>query len=258
MKSSDIAAGVVMKAIAKKVRNSYGARRHSIELKKAGYNKGIYATRTLMKKFEIKSVQRQQKKFFGSKSTKIETENKLNREFKVDGPNKAWCVDITYIQTYEGWLYLAGVIDLFGRKLIGYSMDKNMTVSLVKNALTRAIALRQVKDKKIIHHSDRGAQYVAELYQEILDKNNFIISLNKAGKCLDNAVKERFWGSLRTEWIQKKIYKTRTEAKQDILAFIDFYNFDRIHSTLGNISPYEFELKYFEKLSADKKVSTFT
>jgi putative transposase len=258
IKSEKIKVAVAMKAIAKKTRYSYGSRRLSKKLKREGFKIGRYATRTLMKEFGVISKQRPKRQYFGSSGLKTEGENYLNRKFIVSKPNEVWCVDITYIQTKEGTLYLAGILDLYARKIIGYGMADNMQEELPRNALKMAIKMRNFKNGNILHHSDRGSQYVGRMYTDTLKEYSFLISLNGAGKCLDNAVKERFWGSLKSEWIRTKIYATRKEAEADILLFIDFYNTERLHSTLDYLTPNEFEQVYYKNITAPKKVSTFT
>jgi len=247
-KKVDLKKIVTMKVIAQKTRYSYGSRRMSIELKNEGFSGGRHATKTFMKKHGIVSEQRRKKRFYGTTKIKAEGQNILNREFTVTAPNEVWCGDITEIATKEGKLYLAGIMDLFSRKIIGYEMDKNMREQLPINALEKASAKR-FNTEKTVHHSDRGSQYVGKQYSARLKKYSFTVSLNEAGKCLDNAVKERFWGTLKSEWIKGNVYATRKEAIKDIQLFIDFYNKKRLHSTLGYISPDDFENRYYEKLA---------
>jgi putative transposase len=260
-KTIDLKKIVTMKAIAQKSRHSYGSRRMSKELKKRGFTGGRYATRTFMKKHGIISDQRPKKTYYGSTKIKVEGENILNRQFKVDAPNKVWSGDITYIKTKKGTLYLAGIVDLFSRKIIGFEMDNNMREELPLAALDNAIRIRKIKEK-VLHHTDRGSQYVGEKYRSRLKEFAFIISLSKAGNCLDNSAIERVWGSLKSEWIKGKIYTSIAEAVQDVLKFIDFYNTERLHSTLGYVSPDDFEKRYYENLTNNlppsKKVSTLT
>ncbi len=245
LKKEEIQIVVAMKAIAKETRGSYGKRRYAKKLQDYGHNIGVHATRTLMIEQGIESTQRRaRRKYFGPKEPTIIGENKLNRIFKVALPNMIWCVDITYIETEEGTLYLAGVLDLFSRKIVGYAMSENMTEELVAKALKMATNTRKIKNKKTLHHSDQGSQYVAKTYQKFLKKKGFIVSLSRKGKCIDNAVKERFWGSLKSEWTSQKKYKTRKEATLDIIKYIDFYNSIRLHSTLGYVSPNVFEANF--------------
>jgi putative transposase len=252
---------VAMKVIEKTYRKSYGSRRMSKALQNEGFTGGRYATRTLMKEHGVVSTQRRKKRYGGASKLRAEGQNLLNREFTVNAPNEVWCGDITEILTKEGKLYLAGIIDLFSRKIIGYEIDDNMREQLPLTALEIAIKSRNL-EKKLLHHSDRGSQYIGEKYTSKLKEYSFVISLNNPGKCVDNSVKERFWGSLRTEWIQGKIYQTKKEAIEDIEKYIDVYNRQRLHSTLGYKFPDEFEKQYYENLlnqsSAPKKVSTFT
>lgn len=260
IKEEEIRIVVAMKAIAKKFRYSYGKRRLSKALKKIGFDKGIHATKTLMRKHGIESKQRKKRCNYNYiKRQEVYGENILNRQFMVDQPNKVWCSDITEIATQEGTLYLAGMLDLYSRKIVGQAMDKNMAEDLVIRALQVAINQRQINKKKLLHHSDRGSQYVGNSYTKLMKEQNFTISLSGKGKCLDNSVKERFWGSLKSEWTDCKSYKTRLEAEMDINFYIhNIYNSERLHSALGYISPNEFEELFYEQSIVPKNVSTFT
>jgi transposase InsO family protein len=160
-------------------------------------------------------------------------ENLLNREFTAEKPNQKWVSDITYIPTDEGWLYLAGVMDLCGRAIVGFSMDNHMRKSLVIGALNQAMGRMGAKEGLLIH-SDRGVQYASKEYQDILKKNKFICSMSRKGNCYDNAPMESFWGKLKQEWLYGRRFKTRTEAKAAIFEYIEvFYNRQRIHSSNG-------------------------
>ena len=160
-------------------------------------------------------------------------ENILNRNFTADKPNQKWVSDITYIATDEGWLYLAGVMDLCGRVMVGFSMAKHMKKSLVIDALRQAIG-RTGAGKGLIVHSDRGVQYASKEYQVILTKNNYICSMSRKGNCYDNAPIESFWGKLKQEWLYHQRFKTRAQARDAVFEYIEvFYNRQRLHSTLG-------------------------
>jgi putative transposase len=160
-------------------------------------------------------------------------ENLLNREFSADKPNQKWVSDITYVATDEGWLYLAGVMDLCGRAIVGFSMDDHLRKSLVIKALNQAIG-RTGANEGLLIHSDRGVQYASKEYQRILKKNEFICSMSRKGNCYDNAPMESFWGKLKQEWLYGRRFKTRLEAKLAIFEYIEvFYNRQRTHSSIG-------------------------
>ena len=171
-------------------------------------------------------------------------ENLLNREFTATAPNRRWVADITYIPTKMGWLYLAVVLDLFSRKIVGWSMSETIDSTLVQEAMTMALMHRQ-PDAGLLHHSDRGVQYAAESFQNLLTANKVVCSMSRKGNCWDNAVVESFFGSLKNEWIQKKIYETFEDAKKDIFNYIEvFYNRKRRHASLGYVSPVVYEEMY--------------
>ena len=170
--------------------------------------------------------------------------NLLNREFHADRPNLKWVVDITYIATEEGWLYLAGVLDLFSRKIVGWAMSDTIDADLVEKALRMALYQRQ-PGQELLHHSDRGSQYASHQIRNILAANHILVSMSGKGNCYDNAVMESFWGTLKNEWVNQQKYQTRFEARTDIFNYIEgFYNTVRLHSTLGYLSPTEYEAKY--------------
>lgn len=169
-------------------------------------------------------------------------ENRLNRQFYAEKPNQKWCADITCIPTKQGMLYLAAVIDLFSRKIVGWSMSESMPVDLVADALKMALARRQ-PDGPLLHHSDRGAQYACGVYQVLLAKEGIICSMSRIGNCYDNAVMESFFGTLKKECVRPNgSYATLKEARRSIFDYIEmFYNRRRRHSSLGYLSPEEFE-----------------
>ena len=168
-------------------------------------------------------------------------ENLLNREFTAEAPNRKWVTDITYIWTNEGWLYLAGVLDLFSRKVVGWAMADHMRTELVSEALQMAITHRRPADG-LLHHSDRGVQYASDDYQKLLQDHHMEVSMSGRGQCWDNACVESFWGTLKTELVNHEHYATREEARQSIFEYIEvFYNRKRMHSSLGYKSPEAFE-----------------
>lgn len=167
--------------------------------------------------------------------------NTLDRQFTVNEPNRVWAGDITYVWTDDGWLYLAVVLDLYSRKVIGWATGARLTADLAENALTMALWRRKPKHG-LLHHSDRGSQYAALAYQQQLNNHGIACSMSRKGNCWDNACVESFFGTLKKELIHHRRYRTREEARQDIFEYIEvFYNRMRRHSTLGYHSPAEFE-----------------
>jgi len=167
--------------------------------------------------------------------------NRLEQNFSVKRPDKAWVTDITYIRTWEGWLYLAVVLDLYARMVIGWSMKPSLQRDLVLDALLMAVWRRKPRGKVIIH-SDQGTQYDSDDWIRFCRDHNLEPSMSRRGNCYDNAVAESFFGSLKKERIGRRIYRTRHEARSDIFDYIErFYNRTRRHSYLGQMSPFEFE-----------------
>ena len=176
--------------------------------------------------------------------------NHIQRQFDVKTPTNTWVTDITYIRTYEGWLYLAVVVDLFSRRVIGWSMQSRMHVDLVMSALLMAIWHRKPTNKVYIH-SDQGSQYTSTDWQRFLKDHNLICSMSRRGNCHDNAVAESFFQLLKRERVKRKIYKTHEDARRDIFDYIElFFNPKRKHGYNGNLSPAEFEKRYFVKLGS--------
>lgn len=167
--------------------------------------------------------------------------NVLDRQFSADAPNQKWVADFTYIWTAEGWLYAAAVIDLFSRRVVGWSMSDTMTAQLVTDALVMAI-WRRGKPDALLHHSDQGSQYTSEQFQRLMADNGVTCSMSRSGNVWDNAAMESFFSSLKTERIARKTYRTRDHARQDVFDYIErFYNPTRGHSTLGYLSSMDFE-----------------
>ncbi len=233
---------VEIKTLHKQSDKSYGSRRMAKGLQRKGYNVGRYKARSLMRKADI--VCRQRKRFRVttlSNHTKTIAENILNREFAINVPNRRWVADITYLWTQEGWIYIAAVLDLFSRRVVGWSLANHMREELVSNALSMAVARRR-PPRELLHHSDRGSQYASENYQQLLRDSGIIVSMSRRGNCWDNAVMERFFGSLKSERTDRKEYLTREQAKNDVIDYIEmFYNSVRLHSTLGYVSPMQYE-----------------
>jgi putative transposase len=167
-------------------------------------------------------------------------ENLLNREFSADRANQKWVSDITYIPTDEGWLYLAGILDLYGREMAGWAMGERMTKELVIQALKQANGRRD-KPRGVLIHSGRGSQYCSRDYQEELRSGGFICSMSRKGNCWDNAPMESFWGKLKQEWLNDKRFRTREDAKREIFWYIEvYYKNYRLHESNGYKTPSEY------------------
>jgi len=221
---------------------TYGARRIARVLQAMGIACGRSRARTLMRLAGI--IVRQKRKFKVTTHSKHKlpiAPNLLNREFAVDAPNKVWVSDITYIWTAQGWLYLAIVLDLFSRQVVGWAISKRINRKLVINATRMAILKRRPKPG-LIFHADRGSQYCSAEFQKLLNDYHMIASMSRKGDCWDNAVAESFFASLKTERAFYRKYQTREQARQDIINYIEmFYNSKRLHSYLGYLSPRDFE-----------------
>ncbi|WP_274428818.1 IS3 family transposase, partial [Desulfolucanica intricata] len=230
-------------------RRTYGSPRITRALKKQGITCGKNRVARLMRDNGIVGkTKRKYKATTNSKHNFPVAENLVNQNFKADRPNKVWVADITYIPTDEGWLYLAAIEDLFQRKIVGWSMDSTMTRQLTLDALRQAVQ-RYKPSPGLIHHSDRGSQYASYEYQQALRDNQFVTSMSRKGNCYDNACMESFFGTLKTELIYGNRFKTRAEARQAIFEYIEvFYNRIRLHSSLGYMSPLEYEQAF--KLAA--------
>ena len=169
--------------------------------------------------------------------------NILDRQFGVEAPNRVWAGDLTYVWTTEGWLYLAVILDLYSRRVIGWAMGPHLTVDLAQRALTMALANRRPR-AGLLHHSDRGSQYAATSYQQVLATHGVTVSMSRKGNCWDNACIESFFGTLKRELVHHRRYITREDATRDIFEYIEvFYNRQRRHSTLGYHSPVEYEAR---------------
>ena len=236
-----------VKEIAKSSGDTYGERRMKAALNILGYPVTRGRARKLMKEAAVKVRCRKKYKVTTDSNHKQPVfENVLDRGFDINQPDQAYVGDITYIWTQEGWLYLAVVIDLFSRKVVGWSMGSRMTAQLVCDALQMAIWQRRPKGGLVVH-SDRGSQYASKAYRRLLKSHDFVGSMSRKGNCWDNAVAESFFGSLKQERVQWCHYQTRYEAQQDILSYISmFYNYKRLHSYLGYKSPMQYETEILE------------
>lgn len=223
-------------------RKRYGSPRIHQQLLREGYFIGKKRVERLMQEMDIQAVaKRKYRATTDSSHTKPVAENHLNRNFSPDKPNTAWVADITYIWTAEGSLYLATIMDLFSRRIIGWSLRERLTKDLVIAALDMALKQRNISTCLLLH-SDRGSQYASELYQLHLLKHGILCSMSGKGNCWDNAVMESFYRTLKVELIYQNTYKTRKEAQRDIFEYIEiFYNRERLHSSLGYYTPAEYE-----------------
>ena len=225
-------------------RETYGSPRVHAELVQG---QGIHCNKKrverLMRIHDIRGRQRRRRrvKTTDSNHSLPVAPNLLDRQFEADAPNRKWVADITYVPTDQGWLYVAAVLDLFSRRVIGWSMANTMCTLLVKDALEMAISLRHPQ-AGLLHHSDRGSQYASAEYQAVLQTDQAVASMSRAGNCYDNAAMESFFGTLKCELIHDRHYRTRAEARQDIFEYIEvFYNRQRRHSSLGYLSPVDYE-----------------
>ena len=220
---------------------TYGARRVWHDVLAEGQPCGLHRIERLMRQQALKARPRRRglPKDDGQRS--VIAENVLDRQFSAEAPNQKWVADFTYIWTAEGWLYVAAVIDLFSRRVVGWSMSATMTAQLVTDALMMAI-WRRGKPDALLHHSDQGSQYTSEQFQRLMADNGVTCSMSRSGNVWDNAAMESFFSSLKTERIARKTYSTRNQAKAEVFDYIErFYNPTRRHSTLGYLSPIDFE-----------------
>ena len=231
-----------VKEIAESSRYSYGSRRMRRALNALGYPVGRRKARSLMREAGVRARYRKKYKVTtDSNHKKPIFENVLERQFTAARPDQAYVSDITYVWTQEGWLYLTVFIDLFSRRVVGWSMSSRMKTKAVTDALRMAL-WRRCPEAGLVVHSDRGSQYASKAYRRLLQANGFVGSMSRKGDCWDNAVAESFFASLKKERVQWRHYQTRAEAQQDILDYIVmFYNSRRLHSTLDYSSPNDFE-----------------
>jgi len=223
---------------------SYGSPRVHEDLQEQGLRCGRKRVARLMRENGIRAKQaRRYKVTTDSDHNHPVAANLLDRQFDVDGPDRVWTADITYIRTREGWLYLAVILDLFSRRVVGWSMSNRVDGQLTLGALRMARSRRRPQ-VGLLHHSDRGSQYACRDYRVVLEQHGMICSMSRKGDCWDNAVSESFFKTLKAERVNDRDYWTREEAKTDIIDYIErFYNRKRRHSYLGYISPVEYELR---------------
>ncbi|WP_201477343.1 IS3 family transposase [Escherichia coli] len=228
----------------------YGYRKIHLDLRDSGQQCGVNRVWILMKRVGIKAQVGYRSPRARKGEASIVSPNRLQRQFNPDAPDERWVTDITYIRTHEGWLYLAVVVDLFSRKIIGWSMQSRMTKDIVLNALLMAV-WRRNPEKQVLVHSDQGSQYTSHEWQSFLKSHGLEGSMSRRGNCHDNAVAESFFQLLKRERIKKKIYGTREEARSDIFDYIEmFYNSKRRHGSSEQMSPTEYENQYYQRLGS--------
>ena len=236
-------------AILPKVRSSfvasartYGARRVWRDVLTDGVSCGLHKIERLMRAEALRARPRRRglPKDEGERLVSPAS-NVLDRQFTAERPNQKWIADFTYIWTAEGWLYVAAVIDLFSRRVVGWSMKAEMNAQLVADALVMAI-WRRGKPDALLHHSDQGSQYTSQQFQTLMRDNGVTCSMSRSGNVWDNAAMESFFSSLKTERVRRQVYRSRDAARADVFDYIErFYNTTRRHSTIGYLSPVEFE-----------------
>ena len=224
---------------------TYGSPWIHRDLREAGESCRVHRVARIMREHKLRAQIGYKRRYIkGGKPAKIAA-NVLERQFSPDKPNLAWVSDITYVRTYEGFLYVATVMDLFSRRVVGWAMDKHIDRHLVINALLMAIWQRQPKDEVLVH-SDQGSQYASADYVAFMKEHNLTPSMSRRGNCHDNAVAESFFATFKKRVTKRKIYSTRDEAKTEIFNFIEmFYNSIKRHTHTGSISPAKYEEAYF-------------
>jgi putative transposase len=232
-----------IKLIHKGSRGNYGSPRVQEALKKKGIHHNHKKVEKIMKENGISAKRKKKFKITTDSNHKLPiAENVLNRQFQTEEKDKVWVSDITYVSTEEGWLYLSVFIDLYSRKVLGWSMSSWITAELVLNAFRMAIAKRGYKVSPLVH-SDRGSQYASDMFVDELKLRSCDQSMSRKGNCWDNAVAESFFGTLKTELIHNEKFKTKKEAEEKIFDYVEiFYNRQRLHSTLNYMTPEEFEM----------------
>ncbi len=219
----------------------YGSPKIHQQLAAAGEHCGRHKVARLMRQAGLRGCPKKLYRPRSSPAVAVKAENLLQQNFSAEQTNERWVSDITFIPTRQGWLYLAVVMDLYSRRIIGWSMSRRIDRHLALNALNMALGQRR-PDGELIHHSDRGAQYLSDDYQALLKKHGIRCSLSGAGNCYDNAAVESFFSLLKRERVNRVRYRTREQARSDVFDYIErFYNRQRSHSYLGYISPVDFE-----------------
>jgi putative transposase len=219
---------------------TYGSPRLHVELRTMGYRCGRAKVARLMHQAGLKGCPKRRFRVT-TRSGLTKAANLLEQNFSAEQANQRWASDITFIWTGQGWIYLAVVMDLYSRRIVGWSMSRRINRHLVVNALNMALGRRQ-PEGDLIHHSDRGSQYLSDDFQALLKQHDITCSMSDKGSCYDNAVVESFFSTLKRERVKRRQYRTRDEARADIFDYIErFYNRERRHGYLGNISPVQYE-----------------
>jgi putative transposase len=228
----------------------YGYRKITADLRDLGETCGKHRVYRLMRTEGLKSQTGYRRRTGRYGKPAVIAPNHLQQQFDVPAPNQAWVTDITYIRTHEGWLYLAVVLDLFSRQVIGWSMGSRIDRNLAMDALMMAV-WRRNPEQEVIVHSDQGSQFSSHDWQAFLQSHNLVASMSRRGNCHDNAVAESFFQLLKRERIKRRIYADRNEARSDVFDYIEmFYNPKRRHTYSGNVSPVQFEQQYFNRLES--------
>lgn len=246
-KAQDLALKASLKMVFDKSRSTYGSRRIMKSLNNEGYEVGRYKVRSIMNQLQLEVRYPKRFKVTTDSNHQLEVApNTLNRQFKPTSPNQAWTTDISYIWTLEGWAYVAVVMDLYSRQIIGWAVDDNMRTSLCLDALRMAY-WRKKPSSGLLHHSDQGSQYASTSYREELKKMQMEQSMSRRGNCWDNSPTERFFRSMKYECLNYEKLKTREMAKLSILDYLAFYNGQRLHSVLNYQTPLSFEQEFYHK-----------
>lgn len=219
----------------------YGSPRIFKDLREDGERCGVHRVARIMREHRIRALRGYKRPRYKPGAPAVVAPNRLEQQFTADAPDKAWVTDITYLRTHEGFLYLAVVLDLYSRMVVGWSMKASLHRDLVLDALVMAVWRRQPK-RPVIIHSDQGAQYGSDDWQRFCRDHNLDTSMSRRGNCYDNAVAESFFSSLKKERVRRKIYPTREDGRADVFDYIEvFYNRSRRHSHIGDVSPVAFE-----------------
>ena len=242
--AEDTRLAVHVRAIHAASRKTYGSPRIQRELARQGVCTSRKRVMKLMRTDGLMGLRKRRfKKTTDSRHGHGVGQNLLNRNFATDAPNRAWVGDITYVRTHEGWLYLATLIDLFSRRVIGWAVDDNMETDLPLKALHMAVTSRNVLPG-LVHHTDRGSQYRSGTYQAELTRHGMVCSMSRRAECWDNSVAESFFSRLKDDLIYRETWQTKSQARSAIVEYIScFYNAQRIHSSLGYVTPMEYEVR---------------
>lgn len=256
-RSEDQRLAIKVAAIHRESRRRYGSPRVHEELRDQGVCTGRKRVARLMREQGLQA--RRKRRFRVTTDSRHDLPvgpNLVARKFEVSAPNTTWVTDITYIWTHEGWLYLAVILDLFSRRIVGWSMSEQITRQLALDALTMALSRRQ-SPRGLIHHSDRGSQYASHDYRRLLTANGIVCSMSRLGNCWDNAVAESFFSTLKLELVYETEWATRREARAAIFEYLEaFYNGRRRHSSLGYLSPVAFERRHAKQRSGRRSCPT--